>query len=476
MSFKRILKRSCIPIASLLLAILVIFPSVNTNALISTASPASPGDYLTARWVSVVLECLQKGQTAGIGGSTKGTLTSNEADKFEIFVDREGGPDSRVDIGHDLEYDDGVSDGDDGVASCAEIQKPAKAHIEKAFGSALDFVKLFYDRNPSGSGWKLKADPTDQAEEMLSSQFIQSTKKGDVRKIRLAVAFSKCFDEASSGTATVDSDTPDLTKAYNYLDGRGPESTVTVGTLTGDGVYKCKTLLNLAKEEGLVDFMRTYNVRTGTLRNNPQHLYANVAAGQDSEEAISEARTAILEILDANPDIVTVCLTKAGLSSIPNSSIAEWLMTGDDSLISVYTGSASSRPATESETSTLMSCLMSEDALGNELRPVLEELEGRLAEIEAELEASLEETEDASDDCLKNDDFFGWIVCPIINGIDAILETLEDYIQEMLQFKLDDELQGEGLRNAWNVFRSLSTVLIMIGFLVALLVKTIKGD
>lgn len=82
-----------------------------------------------------------------------------------------------------------------------------------------------------------------------------------------------------------------------------------------------------------------------------------------------------------------------------------------------------------------------------------------------------------NDDCLANtDQFLGWFACPVINLIDSVMEKIEDIIQGLLRFDLNTQDKDGGLRESWNIFRTLATILIMVGFLLALLVKGIKGE
>ena len=92
---------------------------------------------------------------------------------------------------------------------------------------------------------------------------------------------------------------------------------------------------------------------------------------------------------------------------------------------------------------------------------------------------------DDTDKCLEGDSILGWVVCPIIEKIQSTLGVLEGYIGSMLKFDLAN-VQGEGgtggdksqkeIRESWNIFRSLASILIIIGFLTALTVKAVRGE
>ena len=97
---------------------------------------------------------------------------------------------------------------------------------------------------------------------------------------------------------------------------------------------------------------------------------------------------------------------------------------------------------------------------------------------------------DDTDKCLEGDSFLGWLVCPMLGAIQSALEKIENNVQELLKFDLANA-QGKGkkggtdktgaetlveIRDSWNTFRALASILIIVGFLTALTVKAVKGE
>lgn len=60
-------------------------------------------------------------------------------------------------------------------------------------------------------------------------------------------------------------------------------------------------------------------------------------------------------------------------------------------------------------------------------------------------------------------------------------DKIKDTLQDMLKFSIEDSGSGTAanvneLKSSWNIFRGLASILIIIFFLTALLVKSIKGE
>ena len=77
-----------------------------------------------------------------------------------------------------------------------------------------------------------------------------------------------------------------------------------------------------------------------------------------------------------------------------------------------------------------------------------------------------------------------------LGAIQSALEKIENNVQELLKFDLANA-QGKGkkggtdktgaetlveIRDSWNTFRALASILIIVGFLTALTVKAVKGE
>jgi hypothetical protein len=135
----------------------------------------------------------------------------------------------------------------------------------------------------------------------------------------------------------------------------------------------------------------------------------------------------------------------------------------------------------------LTTCI--KDGYGGFVTNILDELNEKLAETDASpvanSSASSSTADSDTDKCLEGDSILGWVVCPIIEKIQSTLGVLEGYIGSMLKFDLAN-VQGEGgtggdksqkeIRESWNIFRSLASILIIIGFLTALTVKAVRGE
>lgn len=479
------------PLALLLmLAIPFVAPNLNTSAASIIDSNPTPIQYLTSRWVNAVTKCTLQLKDDG-GSALKDSLSTAERNSMLIFNSGSGDT-GRLTVGHDLEYGGGL-EGNDGVASCEELILPSIEYISEAFGSVTAFVDFFYTPGPSGSVFYLKDDGSTfgsqidtYANQILQKNFVSDSDKGDIRKARLSVAFAECFKESTTGST----DTPDLSSKYVYVSGKDSNSNIPVGLGEPGGVSEklnCSTLANLAdkSQEDLLGFMQKYNVTTGVLRNNPQNIYANIRADGLTEVSLSGARTGVLTVLTAHPDKVSFCLTSAGLpNTIGLSSITEWLITGNSKDNLIYTGAGSGVSATDTQANNLKSCLLDDAALGTELVPILASLKSNLEVIDADSAnntgSSSESTD--SDVCLsKGDNFISWAACPLINLLNDAFDKIKGTLQDMLKFSIEDSGDGtvantNELKNSWNIFRGIASILIIIFFLTALLVKSIKGE
>lgn len=481
---KNILNR----ISLVLLALLLILPgliipsqtasaeSLDSNKVLN--SEPQPIIYLYARWVDSIVKCTKAIDSSG-NPALKETLTESEFTSLNIF--RSGDSNTgRVTVGHDLEYSGGLS-GDDGVASCEELVPHAKQPVSEVFGGISNFVSQFYDKDGSLYRRKSETERKKSSEDLLARSFISANNKGDIRKARLAVAFSECFKESNNGSN--DTDLPDK---FLYVSGKNSGSNIKTG-LGGDSEeLRCSTLANLAKSsnEDLISFMKDNNVTTSVLRNNPQNVYANLRANYMTDTLVSGARASVLQVLNRNLDKVAFCLDASGLPKTINiASIAQWLVTNNykDNLL---TGTIGDGSATEQQAADLKACLLDKQALGDELTPILASLNSGLEIINSDLTSSTgsaTETTD-SDVCLsKGDNFISWLACPLINLIDSFFSTIKGTFQDMLKFSIEDSGDGTAsnlseLKSAWNIFRGIASILIIIFFLTALLVKSIKGE
>lgn len=82
-----------------------------------------------------------------------------------------------------------------------------------------------------------------------------------------------------------------------------------------------------------------------------------------------------------------------------------------------------------------------------------------------------EDGDEEDDPCYSNSGAMGWIMCPIISGAsDALQDLYEDVLQDFLQ--VDPALlssEDRGTYEAWNIFRNLANVALIIIFLVVII-------
>ncbi len=85
-----------------------------------------------------------------------------------------------------------------------------------------------------------------------------------------------------------------------------------------------------------------------------------------------------------------------------------------------------------------------------------------------------------ADICLSDgDNFISWAACPVVGFVDSLLEWVqENLIESQLKFDLEqtNTASGNGMKTAWGVFRTIASLVIIIGFLIALLVKAVRGE
>ena len=85
--------------------------------------------------------------------------------------------------------------------------------------------------------------------------------------------------------------------------------------------------------------------------------------------------------------------------------------------------------------------------------------------------------EDASKKCYMNADEFGWILCPMIEGLkETILGAYEAYVIPALQvnaglFHAGDG-ENDGTYKAWSIFRTIANIIFLIFFVIAIFSQT----
>jgi len=449
--------------------ILIIRPN-KTYADTPTQAP-SKQEYLDARWIGELTTCM----SSGTGGAVNKDVSSSDYNNFNNIMD--SGEIPGVNVGHDL-------DKEDGYLRCDDVAKKAKASVKKIFGSYTAYLDLFY-KDKEGGGKTARDNLTQIALDLNAGPFLIQVQQGEIRQARFAVAFSRCFDEANGSAHDIDIDGG---KYVYYPSGTTGNTTITIGDIsnpTSTDVnppqIRCSVIASESDSLNIRDLFEKLSLNTGKLRTNPQIIYTAIASGAQADDRTAEARAAILAKLEAaDPNVIIYCLGKAGLPlTIPIDRITEWLISGDNFDLNWQTGPQNSQSATDEQAGALLSCLMDAiDGLKATVETYREDLQEILDEYEATEAAGAEDAPE-DDKCLASNDFVSWFVCPVLDFVDLILDELAEAIQDWLRFDLDQMntgTNGGGMYTAWNVFRSLATILIMAGFLLALLVKGIKGE
>jgi hypothetical protein len=465
-----------------------LFFTTGTNAAVDFDQPASPGQILDARILQETLSCFNNKYGAGtefLAGNDviRRKISLSEANSMNLFNRLSNDGADNLTAGYDLKSV--IAEADDGVIECEDLEAVLPGVIDRFYGNRLLFIEQFYDREDTDT-FRLKESSThwSATSALRSTALIISLDTGDIELARRAIAFSRCFQE--SNLPVEDSSTPDLGKSYILRNGMSLSSQVPIGTFgSSEGGQRICSNLSSPGSRPLVDLLERIGISTGAARNNPHLVYLALGTSEQIDETLATARARINALLSGNPNGVRFCLASVPLPErIALSQITEWLVTGDVSKLNWQTGSMASDSADEDEAARLLGCLIAPEIYGEELESILIELEADITAAQAALAAARAATDnDATgqvDACLSSDEFLGWFVCPIVNVMVDIIEWLERIIEGALKFKLSeigtDETATNAMKTSWNIFRSLATVLIVIAFLLALLVKAIKGE
>lgn len=216
---------------------------------------------------------------------------------------------------------------------------------------------------------------------------------------------------------------------------------------------------------------------------------------QLDDQAKSDAISAISAKFILSPDKLSKCTGFSDLFKIypvtdSAPALAEWLVDGGHiystgsrsgaNIIESTTGTrdaSSQRVFTDDEETLVKTCLTTE--YGAELLELIASAGGSATAPSTTTGAT--STTD-SDVCLsEGDQFSSWFACPLINLLNDAFDKIKVTLQDMLKFSIEDSGAGTAssvneLKNAWNVFRGIASILIIIFFLTALLVKSIKGE
>lgn len=376
--------------------------------------------------------------------------------------------------------------------SCA---KALSLYYETTYpGSSLaesrqNFIKDFYDtsrvctgeggyftlkglecNNTNSAAPSVQQEQNKLANELLSESrsYMLSLVQGDSSSYDLwrdriiSYAFNECYKFQAKNPAEAN---PDRKAAENWVIQNSNASSNAVGWMAEQEITGGYTDGRIGCDE-----IKSYIF--------PNHTDLIGFADSDLKDELQEQakEKAALEIYNKIMEDSSIMSECAKASSIPTTSlnasqVASWLAFNDaDHPFPV-------QPAPDSTTlSNFKACLL---GFTPDIKTILEDL-GTISDNVDDATEAQEEANDASkeDDCLsKADAFLAWFACPIINLVDSFLEKIQDIIQRLLAFDLDKQATHDGtLRDAWNIFRSLATVLIMAGFLLALVVKGVRGE
>ncbi len=447
------------------------YPIPNTDADFSVA------DQKNLENVTAYIEnCLNKGGLEFEGFST------SQGESGEFFS---GSPDYSVSTFVDA----------DNKRSCEGAQ--AVNVLGKLYGKVTDFVKKYFQKGTASCGspdkFRLKVDDcsttgadrvakiADELKKIYNDAKTRAKEKGyyfypypatglppSYATNVLGPLFEKCFKRHDPENDLDDKDVTIQGRDYVYKNGnQGNLYTGFIFAEPGDdGKIDCNEL---------AAFINDDSNKVGYLVLSDSEIDDQIE--EDSrfiEEAIKKA--ALIPLFVSDTAKFQGCIFGTPLATFPLgdaiSVVAGWLASGGTGEIT-YSGPYGSQitiPATAS--TNVKTCL--DGAFGESLQEILELEPETPADPNVEDQSS--DSDSPSDDCLsKADQFIAWFACPIINIIDSVLEKIEDIIKGMLKFDLNKQNKDGGIKEAWNIFRGLASVLIMGGFLLALVIKGVKG-
>ncbi|HET7827352.1 MAG TPA: hypothetical protein VFK97_00595, partial [Candidatus Saccharimonadales bacterium] len=80
---------------------------------------------------------------------------------------------------------------------------------------------------------------------------------------------------------------------------------------------------------------------------------------------------------------------------------------------------------------------------------------------------------DTASSCIS-DSGLSWIVCPVINGLSESADVMNGFIEGQLNFSVQDNLGGS-VHSAWTIFRTLTSIILVIVMLVMVFSQAIGG-
>lgn len=90
--------------------------------------------------------------------------------------------------------------------------------------------------------------------------------------------------------------------------------------------------------------------------------------------------------------------------------------------------------------------------------------------------ASGDPTETVEATCKKNGGEMGWLICPAVDMIGGLVDSMMGWIGEQMTYKrLMDSAGGEMIKNVWNAFVSLANIAFAIVFLIVIYSTAVGG-
>lgn len=80
---------------------------------------------------------------------------------------------------------------------------------------------------------------------------------------------------------------------------------------------------------------------------------------------------------------------------------------------------------------------------------------------------------DTSSSCI-DDRSLSWIICPVLNGLSKSADGIESFVAGQLNFNVQDNL-SDSVHRAWTIFRTLTSVIIVIVMLVMVFSQAVGG-
>lgn len=388
--------------------------------------------------------------------------------------------------------DDFLGDGKDGKVSCSTI---VKRYVENKYGSGdagrQAFLKDYY-KTPAVDGKfyskvcvSAYSDPDDLASACTSSTFgsqVSDKFKTDMSNYASGIksgnedwltnyatgVLVQNFNDCWAFKGDVQRTDANEYEEDNWKEKSTSEGKYNVGYLVessfaggyGDGKLSCSEIKSAVLENKLLDYSDSSVVADLTEDERVENVMG-VFLGQDINKFVLCRAT----LPDAYDTFDTAALMK---------SVAQWIINPETHPLPTVANRNATldvKPTAEEEAAFT-------DCLNSQYGDALEKAANKKINAPQTASESDESSEEA-DACLSSDDFLGWFACPLINMVVDVTKKIEKVITDSLKFDLatigTNEDVESAMKETWNIFRSIATILLVIGFLIALLVKAIKG-